>query len=341
MQSFRAIAIVGVVASHLDLTWPRGSLTGAFVRSLVQNASVMFLLVAGFLFQHLSRRFSYRQYLRSKLRNVIAPYVVCSLPALLYQLKHHTGIFGPSYGGARFSNPLVQAASALAVAGHMPAPMWFVPAISIIYLAAPLLMAIDRQPRLYWLLPPWLLVAMLCHRPLPVNHLGQAIIYFTPAYLTGMWLSHYRERALRFIDANLGALFASFVALELINVVVLRRSGALFSHTPFSLEGGLFDLSLPSKVLLSFALIGLLARHQAAIAGRLSYLADASFGVFFVHEYLIENLQWLAMKRLHHEIAPSLALELALVVFYTIASLGVVALVRALAGPRSRYLIGC
>jgi peptidoglycan/LPS O-acetylase OafA/YrhL len=341
IHSFRAVAIVGVVASHLDLDWPPGSFSARVVISLAQNASAMFLFVAGFLFQHLSAGFSYPKYLKSKLWNVIVPYILVSLPLLTYQYVRKVGVYGPRSLDLHFANPLLQGAWALLVAAHMPAPLWFVPAISVLYLVAPLLIAIDRTPRWYWIVPPLLLTAMLCHRPLPVNRIGHALIYFAPAYLTGMWFSRYRERTMRFVDANLGKLFAAFIGVELGSLVLLHRSGALFSHVPFSFEGGVLDFNMPNKLLLSFALIGLLARCDALVGSKLDYLAGASFGVFFVHEYVIMLTQRVVFRWRHHELEGNVANFVALVTFFTLASLGLVALVRAILGKRSRYVVGC
>jgi probable poly-beta-1,6-N-acetyl-D-glucosamine export protein len=339
IHGFRAIAIVGVVASHLQLVWPNGSLLGRLLVSIAQDTSAMFLFVSGFLFQHLSQRFEYPRYLKSKLHNVIIPYAVSSLPALLYQGTRHTGIFDPTYP-RHVANPFLHAALALATASHMPAPMWFIPMIAVLYLVAPLLIAVDRHPRLYWMVVPLLILAMFCHRPLPVNRIGHALVYFTPAYLLGMWFSHHREQVMRFVDAHLAALLLAWLGLELLCVVILKETGTVFSRLPFSTEQGILDLNLPGKMLLSFGLIGVLARYRHAVGRKLDYLAGASFGVFFIHQYIIDRVDILAVKS-HYTIGGSLTNAFGLLLVYVLGSLGVVALVRAVAGKRSRFLIGC
>jgi hypothetical protein len=341
IHDFRAVAIIAVVASHLDLLWSPTSFAGHVVNSLSQNGSAMFLFVAGFLFQHLSSSFSYTRYLESKLKNVIVPYVLVSLPMLAYQYWRRVDVYGQEFTGFHFDNPLLQGGWALVVAAHMPAPMWFVPMISVFYLAAPVLIALDRAPRWYWLILPLLLLSMLCHRPLPVNRIGQALIYFTPAYLVGMWFSHYRPQVMSFVTTHLTKLFSVFAVIELLCLVVLRRPGALFSHAPFTFEGGVLDLNLPNKLLLSFALTGLLARYRVEIGNKLDYLAGASFGVFFVHEYVVQITQRVFLRLCHHEIEGTLASTLVLLAFYLLASLALVAAVRSLFGKKSRYLVGC
>ena len=340
IHSFRAVAIIAVVASHVDLTWPQSSITGRLVLATAQDASAMFLFVAGFLFQHLSGTFGYGKYLKSKLQYVIVPYVVVSIPTMLYQYQRQLGIFGPQYRH-HLDNPILNGARALLTAEHMPAPLWFVPMISILYVAAPVLLAIDRRPRLYWVIPPLLVTAMFCHRPLPVNHIGHALVYFGPAYLAGMWFSHYRGQAMAWLEAHLGALFVVYAAVEVLDILVLKRTGVIYSHLPFSTENGVLDLNLPNKLLLSLGLVGLLARFQAVVGKKLDYLAGASFGIFFIHPYCIEAADRILQRWRHRDLDGTVSNVLILIILCTLASLGVVALVRMVAGKRSRYLVGC
>jgi surface polysaccharide O-acyltransferase-like enzyme len=340
VHAFRAVAIVGVVASHFDVNWANLTFGGRLLLSLARNASALFLFVAGFLFQYLSQNFSYGRYLKSKLQNVIAPYVLASLPELIRQYHAHAGLFAEDAPGP-FTNPILRAGFALLTASHMPAPLWFIPMISVLYLAAPLLLAMDRRPSAYIVFFPLLGVAMLCHRPLPVNHIGQAVAYFLPAYVAGMWFSHHRARVMTFINDHLALLFFVWLAIELVDLFVLQHAGPLFSRVPFSTEQGTLDLNLPGKIMLSFCLVGLLARYQNTIGTRLDYLAGASFGVFFVHGYLIELVAAKSVRWWHQEFAPSPESVIVLVPLFTLASVAIVAGVRAVAGKRSRYIVGC
>lgn len=100
------------------------------------------------------------------------------------------------------------------------------------------------------------------------------------------------------------------------------------------------DLNLPGKLLLSFGLFGVLARYQHVVGRKLDYLASASFGVFFVHQYIIDRVDILAIKWMHR-IDGRVTNAFGLLLLYVAGSLGVVALVRAAAGKRSRFIIGC
>ena len=87
--------------------------------------------------------------------------------------------------------------------------------------------------------------------------------------------------------------------------------------------------------------MGLLVRLQPRVGRRLEYLAGASFGVFFVHEYVIEILRRVVLRVMHHDLPGNPVTFVLVLAGCTAVSLGVVALVRALFGAKSRYVIGC
>ena len=82
VHNFRAVAIVIIVAGHAVVTLGRDAQPAQmdFLLDLLDNGTVLFVFIAGFLFEHLSRKFEYRSYLRKKLLNVIVPYLLISAP---------------------------------------------------------------------------------------------------------------------------------------------------------------------------------------------------------------------------------------------------------------------
>jgi len=91
IHNFRAIAILLIVAGHcvLGLTW--GNYKYPLFKNLfiiiLMNGTVLFVFIAGFLFQHLSSNFSYQKYLLKKNKYVILPYIICSIPAISVKLS--------------------------------------------------------------------------------------------------------------------------------------------------------------------------------------------------------------------------------------------------------------
>src|SRR5690606_9129329 len=95
---FRGVAILAVVATHVlfELHWPDDArIAFKSCLSVVQNGTVFFVFVAGLLFRHLAYRFEYRSYLLSKLKYVLVPYVLVSLPFVFVQYVRGFGLFRP------------------------------------------------------------------------------------------------------------------------------------------------------------------------------------------------------------------------------------------------------
>jgi surface polysaccharide O-acyltransferase-like enzyme len=265
--------------------------------------------------------------------------VLVSLPYVFLQRARHFGIFAdwfPRGGHGDFLHVAVQYLSG----NQMPIPLWFVPMIAVYYLFAPLFVAIDRHPRWYWLVPPLLLLASFSHRPQHQTHLNQSLLYFLPVYLSGMFVSHFREQTLNWVRKlrwPLLAVAASCVAFE---VAFRDRTGAIESATLFSTERGVFDVNLHAKLILSIVCLDTLRGAPAWLHRGLSTPAEMSFGIFFVHYYFIYFARDL---RVELGSAPwaggilNLCLYTAVLV---LLSMAFVWLIRRVAGSKSRYLVG-
>jgi len=88
VHNFRGLAILFIVVAHTMqvLTWQDNPELQVFLNVVLQNGSVYFVFIAGFLFQYLSRKYAYKTYLINKLQNVLLPYFLISIPAISYWL---------------------------------------------------------------------------------------------------------------------------------------------------------------------------------------------------------------------------------------------------------------
>ena len=346
VHSFRAFAIIAVVIVHMSsgLDWQHVSdAWRPVLLSLIQNATVSFVFIAGFLFQYLIDRYRYPTYLSSKLKHVVVPYLVVSMPVLVYQYLQHSGIFAPNDTS---HTPLRQVVQALATGEHMPMPLWFIPMIVVFYVLAPLFVWIDRHPSSYWVtFPIALVVASFAHRPMPVTAPLHGFVYFLPAYLAGMWVSHHRDQVFVFLSLRWTRwlLFGAFAMLLLIETAILGGGGALFSETPFgkvlfverTWHG--FDLNLTAKLVLSVLVLALLADASERFHRRADFLAAASFGVFFLHMYVLRLL----VRVFGGPLPADLLTLVALTIVVLALTAGLIIITRRLTGRWSRMLIGC
>ena len=343
VHSFRAIAITAVVATHVMdyLQWENA--TGPMrdvALSLFQNGSVMFVFIAGLLFQYLSRDFSYRRYLPTKLRYVFVPYLVASLPALAHQYWRKVGVFSPQLHHGDFVKTVL---SALVKASHLPRPFWFIPMIGLFYVAAPAFLWLDRRANAYLVVVPVLLLAAgFVHRPLPLNRPFHALLYFVPSYVAGMAASKYRKqwaiaaKNWRF-RWGLTGLAAAFLAFE---VWYLGRGGPRWSATALGAPLT-FDTNQVLKLLQTAAILSWLAVVGHQVHRGLFRLAELSFGVFFVHEYVLYAFSR-ASERLTGPIAnPTITHIVVGTLLITLVSLMTVLAAKRLTGRWSRYVLGC
>lgn len=340
VHSMRGLAILAVVAVHVADALNFGHSTSFSERaiySLFGNASVLFVFVSGFLFQHLSNKFRYTTYLTKRLLTIVLPYVVISVPVLLHQYWRHDDVFRGTDG----VNPLLVAAHALLTGLHMRIPFWYVPMIVPLYIAAPLLLKIDRRRSWYAVIVPLLMMSMLLHRSREHRLVWQSTLYFLPVYLTGMWASAHRERVLSFVGRYRWLIGATVFTLWLYQLTHHQYGGPIFSLRPFSTEAGVLDLDLLTKLIAAVLMVELLRRHDRVVRDWFRRLAETSFGIFFVHGPVLAVLQGLARRKLPGSAHYGVGVWLLGTVCVISISMGSIWLVQRLLGNRSRYVIGC
>lgn len=337
---FRGVAILAVVATHVlfELSWQASSVTQFRVCvSLLQNGTVWFVFISGLLFRHLAHRFDYSNYLVTKVKFVVLPYVVVSLPYLVLQYVHDFGFFAAHRPENRNAWAI---ASSFLTGEQMRIPLWFVPMICVHYLLAPVLLWLDKRSWGYWLLPSLFILASFIHRPLHQTQLLRSVPYFLPVYVLGMWVGKNLALAMSWVARWRWWGFGVVVVLTTYEVLTRERPGAIESLRAFSSERGVFDVNIYAKVILSLIVLEWLQRCPRTLVRPLSHLATSSFGVFFIHCYFVHwGKHW---RDSTGTPVPGSALTVVIAtLLVTAASVGGVAILRRALGKRSRYFIGC
>lgn len=286
LHVFRGVAIIFIVCAHTlpSFDWSRHPITGRFLDALFNESSIFFFFIAGYLFQHLSGRFNFKNYLKQKLKTVILPYLLLSIPALYIftQLVHRDGMWGWFY-----ALPVWQQICLFLLTGKHLAPLWFVPTITLFYLVAPLLLTLDRKaPKMYWLILPLWMLSIYLGRDGPYGPVDKAI-YLLPVYLAGMAFSHFYEQA---------ESLATRAWLPLTMVTLSGLTGHILNLT--EPPAYLMLMKLPMALLMTVALL----RWHRLIGKRLDYIAHISFGIFFIHSYFISAIKVVVVYLLHGQI---------------------------------------
>lgn len=330
---FRAIAIMLIVAAHTlpSLDWSASPRLGRMIDGVANESSIFFFFIAGYLFQYLSGSFSYGSYLKQKFKTVILPYLLLSIPAIYIftQLTRRTGMWSWFY-----ALPEWQQVGLFFLTGKHLAPLWFVPTISLFYLAAPIFLWIDRRvPRLYWLVVPLWALSVYIGRDGPHGPIDKAI-YLLPVYMMGMAFSRYREQA---------QLYVARYLFPLLLVVLTGYAGyALeWSQPPHYL----MLMKMPAALLL----VHVLLKTHHWFGTRLDYIAHISFGIFFIHAYFISFIKvvtvYLMSGRIYAgESGSDLPASIPLFLLYASAVLAFAVLfiwiAQKVLGTRSRMVIG-
>ena len=332
IQLFRAVAITLVVCTHIvpSLDWTATPLLGRAIEGLAHHSSIYFVFIAGYLFQHLSNRFAYRSYLKRKLVTVIVPYCLLSIPALVIftALVERTEVWPWFY-----ELEVWQQVGLFLITGRHLAPLWFIPTIAILYVLAPALLVVDKNTRLYWVIPPLLILSTYLGREGPYGPINAAV-YLLPVYLVGMACS-------RFKDASLG--------------LVRRWWGLLALVAVASLVGFVADqdasthYQMPMKLALALLMMAGLSNWRWGLETSLHWIAEVSFGIYFIHAYVISAIKIATVYVVHGRIylgegsndLPGTPLVL---LSYAIIVLALTAIIIRTAqrqfGPYSRMIVG-
>lgn len=268
---FRAVAIMLIVCAHSLPTfdWTDHPWFFQVMDGIANESSIYFFFIAGYLFQHLSYRFNFGRYFRQKIKTVILPYLILSIPAIvIYTVYLERGDMWPWFSAL----PVWQKALMFLITGKHLAPLWFVPTITIFYCFAPVFIFIDKkQPQLYWLIVPFAALALYLGRGGEYGPLNKAI-YLLPVYLFGMWFCHYQTAAESFVRRY-------WQPLLLVSMVGLAGYALKWPEPPQYL--------LIMKMPLAALMVIFLLKYHDCVGHKLDYIAHVSFGIFFVHAYFI------------------------------------------------------
>ncbi len=238
-------------------------------------------------------------------------------------------------------NSLVRVGYMLITGKHF-GPFWFIPMISLIYLLAPLLLYLDRSAWFYrYGFPLLLLVGFFSYRFGHNSSVFESLWYFIPIYVFGMGASRHQkyitERGYAFL-IPLAALYGVITYLEITDVLAI---GKTYAYGESMKENAyLFNFGKLKASALCIILLVILHKLQHLKAPLWGTLASYSFGIFFVHLYVIRSLEVL-LSKFDITITFNSLLYLAHIGVVVLLCIAIVKFVKFVTKRNSRYLIGC
>ncbi len=288
IHSLRGIAIIFIVFGHalfFQFDWDNNTETLNTLKDILTNGTIMFVFVAGYLFQYKLEKFHWGKYIKNKFYHVISPYIIVSLPAIIYAFWFSN----PSQPFPQIAewNTSMQVLWYYMVGGaHVNYSLWFIPMIVLFFIGAPLFAWISRNPVSYLTLIPLYMLSFAIHRePFPNLDILRNALFFLPIYMTGMLACQYRATFDPLLTRYLGIVFALFAGILIIQIGINSYHGVYHTTVPFIFPRGYIDWLLLQKIILCFLIMGLFMKYPNLSNRTLNYLASISFTIFFFHVY--------------------------------------------------------
>jgi peptidoglycan/LPS O-acetylase OafA/YrhL len=326
IHNFRGIAIIYVVAAHILVAWEPDSMTKKWFEVIWQNSTILFLFIAGYLFQHLSDKFEYKDYLIKKFQNVILPYFILSAPVIFYRL-YFNDIPGfaiddnPTFASWTDTEKLIYY---IRTGAHLQ-PLWFIPMITLYYIISPILLYIDRNPRWYWVLVPLFAISYIIPRSVLSDTLNMGI-HFISVYLFGMFLSKYKDE------------YLELAKKYWIPLTILAFSTLIATY--FANDFWYDRLDFTHKVIFCCFYIYWLWRLEKYIPNFIGVLATYSFGIFFVHYFWVLFVRGIALKLWGQEVPGNLVYWTISFLVVLIGSVACLKVAQLVLKRNSKYVVG-
>lgn len=284
---FRGLAILLIIMGH---TMQFGSgLVSSINCEIVCGGTALFIFISGFLFQHLSGKFEYKNYLSKKWTNVVMPYLFTAIPGLLFCF-YCPILYKNSFDGL---NIFVQIPMLLSIGRVHNTPTWFIPMIILFFLCSWMLLKLEKKGILYKLLPILFLITIFCPRGsieyegllglsyqakyfAYVQYVLLGFVHFFSLYVFGMFCSKNKEIIDKFYSRRL-LIFVGMILTSVLDVYLTNK--------------GIYSNFTVSKIFLTMLLLAYLKHYDEFILSHerlnnvLDFIAKYSFGLFFIHWY--------------------------------------------------------
>jgi peptidoglycan/LPS O-acetylase OafA/YrhL len=346
IHNLRGVAILFVVGVHARGTaddWPSNPLTHELLTILFDahegNGTIMFLFISGFLFQHLMQKgFDLKKYLSQKFRFIILPYILISIPIILWRIQHD---YEPWSVGENFGtkSDAYQFFYFLASGTHL-SPFWFISAIIIYYISSPVFHWLDKPVFYKYIFPVIFVVGMFTFRSFNNGNPLLSYLHYLPVYFAGMWASYNKHRIFTPDVKPLLAIIALYIVVSILDFQhILSIAVNVTFEDVLAGHAFVFNFFLFRAILLCFMMAMLFYHLQHKPFPALEVLAEYSFGIYFVHFLLLVCIRK-ALHSLDYVIDFNFLTFLIFYTFLVSISTATVFLIKKITGRYSRSFIG-
>lgn len=138
---FRGLAIVFVVFGHTIPLYEWGNIIQKNItHSFFGGATILFLFISDYLFEHLKNRFEIKKYYFSKFKYVIIPYLIVSILAILIYIlgfkNDHKWILTIEFNSLSTYLKIIK----FYLTGAHLGPLWYIPMTILMFAIPPILL---------------------------------------------------------------------------------------------------------------------------------------------------------------------------------------------------------
>jgi peptidoglycan/LPS O-acetylase OafA/YrhL len=205
------------------------------------------------------------------MKYVISPYLIMSAPAVLFMILDFNFIEKSwIYNTGLMNKSVITDILLLEITGSQWYHFWFIPMMIIFYLLAPAFRFVANNPGIYYIIPFIIIISFVVGRPADNSNPFQSFLYYLPVYLLGSFSSQFYSQVRK----------AIIKYWHFLVILFLFSSYIIYS-------GSVSSVSLFQKVILCYIVLALMINHDHSEAPVLEILAKYSFGIYFIHMYVI------------------------------------------------------
>lgn len=275
IHSVRGIAAFFIVLIHCNIFIAQENVLGDIFHHFLTEWTAVFLLISGFLFQFLLPRYNFMSFFKKKIMNVIMPYLLISVPAIMIYLYGFKSSHNWIDLNELLSHSKFYVITFFYVTGSHLGPLWFIPVLILIFFSSKPLQLIGLNTKILTFFSALsIIVIIFTQRPDNDSNPLIAYLHFLPVYIIGMYLCMHKELLVK--DQYKFYYLSVFVALFFIEVV-------------FDLNS---SFSILNKFVLFLCLCSFFCKSRDYFI--LSLMADISFALYFLHGYFVGGLRVLS-----------------------------------------------
>ncbi|MBT1445368.1 acyltransferase [Shewanella sp. JM162201] len=336
----RALAILWIVAGHS--LYNAGLGFPVTIENVLRGGTALFVFISGYFYHRIFHpRMVYKEFMLSKVRNVLQPFLWVSLVGMILLVCQWAFLY---------NRPPIELAKGVYYTvrnGYILYPHWYIPFIMAVFAISPVFSAYIRlSPAARWLIFAALcLVSIFIHRPIGNINVLHSVVYFTPFYLMGILYSAHED----WLKSHAAPLLAAAAVGTVVSVVMQQLSGHHGNYHKLAFDWGGIDWQFIQKFSLCVLAVGfcLWLSHQPLkerTQSALNALAEMSFPIFFIHP-LFSILFDTITGAMHFRLAAgnpwtAMALSAFIFVFLMVGSVVTARAIKALLKDKSRSVIG-